>query len=209
MNNIKIITNLKKLFRNDRNSITTTKQGINISLEKELSIEEMYPNMTDEEVWLQISGKDEGDLTTEELSMKFWMTLHREHLYGRSLAIKDLLNNSYQILNGEIENPFKEPINFSLIYLENYKREKPESAENLIQNAFPLMHQFIYRYFTKQNNEIPFLDNFDEQKAYTEFLFFCKRILLSLYPDKTIRDRTIKLQFKLTSRDLIKFIENE
>lgn len=204
-----IITRLKRIFHGNKNLANSSILKDNSPEVKELSIEELYPNMTDEEIWSAILEKDEDELTSDELGIKLGMTLHNEHLYGRSLAIKELLNNSYQILNNEYGNPFKELINFTLLYFENYTKDKTVEADNLLKSAFPLMHQFIYRQVFKQNYNIPIVSNFDEQKAYDEFLFFCKNVFLSLYPDKDIRVRQIKGHFKVLGNDLINFIENE
>lgn len=207
--NMNIITRLKSIFHGNKNMVNSSNFKDNLPEVKELSIEELYPNMTGDEIWSSILEKDEDELTSDELGIKFGMTLHDEHLYGRSLAINELLNNSYQIFDDEYQNPFKELINFTLLYFENYTNDKTVDADNLLISAFPLMHQFIYRQISKQNNFIPVVSNFDEQKAYDEFLLFCRNVFLSLYPDKDIRDRQIKLQFKVLDNDLINFIENE
>jgi len=203
-----IIARLKSIFHRNKNSVSSSDLKDNSPEVKELSIDELYSNMTDDEISSPIIEKDEEEITSDELFIKLGMTLHNEHLYGRSLAIKEMLNNSYQILNDEYENPFKELINFTLLYFENYAKDKKEDADKLLISAFPLMHQFIYRQIFKQNNNIPVVSDFDEQKAYDEFLLFCKNVFLSLYPDKVIRDRQIKLHFVL-GNDLIHFIENE
>ena len=205
---MKIIRRLKKLLLGDKNSVASSNLGINSPEIKELSIEELYPNMTDDEIWMAILEKDEDELTSEELGIKLGMTLHNEHLYGRSLAIRELLNNSYQILNDEYGNPFKELINFTLLYFERFNVEKPDEANKLLRSCFPLMHQFIYRHISKQQNTNVIENKFDEQKAYDEFLDFCKNVFISLYPEKDIRDGQIKRHFKILSNDLINFIEN-
>jgi hypothetical protein len=204
-----IIKRLKIIFLGNKNSDTTSSFENKTSKVKELSIDELYPSMTDEEILSAILEKDEDELTSEELWIKLGMTLHNEHLYGRSLAIKELLNNSYQILNDEYGNPFKEPINFTILYFEKFIVDKPDEAEKLLRSAFPLMHQFIYRKISKQQNTIVIENNFDEQIAYDEFMVFCKNIFISLYPEKDIRNKLIKQHFKNLSNDLINFIERE
>lgn len=135
--------------------------------------------------------------------------LYREHLYGRSLAIEQLIDNNYQILTDESGNPFKELINFTLQYFEKYFKNKSAEAEILLRSAFPIMHQFILREISKQQNTISIETNFNEQKAYDEFLVFCKNIFCSLYPDKNERDIQIRKYFKINQNDLIRFIEKE
>ena len=138
------------IFFGGKNSVPSSNSEKNASEVKELLIEELYPNMTDDEIWMAILVKDEDELTSEELGIKLVMTLHNEHLYGRSLAIRELLNNSYQILNDEYGNPFKELINFTLSYFERFNVEKTDEAHNLLRSSFPLMHQFIYRQILKR-----------------------------------------------------------
>ena len=136
-------------------------------------------------------------------------TLHREHLYGRSLAIRELIENRYQVLSDEHGNPFKELINFTLKYFDKYFVEKPIEAEKLLRDTFPTMHLYIKRQISNQQNEINNSIPFDEQNAYDEFLFFCKKAFCSLYPDKSIRDEQIKHHFKIFHNDLIQFIDAE
>jgi len=45
---------------------------------------------------------------------------------------------------------------------------------------------YIKRQISNQQNEINNSIPFDEQNAYDEFLFFCKKAFCSLYPDKSI-----------------------
>lgn len=118
-----IITRLKSIFHGNKNLENSSNHKDNSPGVKELSIEELYPNMTDDEIWSAILEKDEDDLTSIELDIQLRMILHNQHLYGRSLAIKELLNNSYQILKDEYGNPFKELIKFTLLYFENYERQ--------------------------------------------------------------------------------------
>ena len=67
---MKIIRRLKKLLLGDKNSVASSNLGINSPEIKELSIEELYPNMTDDEIWMAILEKDEDELTSEELGIK-------------------------------------------------------------------------------------------------------------------------------------------
>ena len=136
-------------------------------------------------------------------------TLHREHLDGRSLAIRELIENRYQILLDEHGNPFKELINFTLKYFDRYFVEKPTEAKELLIDTFPIMHLYIIRQIFKQQNEITFNNLLDEQNAFDEFLFFFKTKICSLYPDKSTRDQQIKHHFKIIHNDLIQFVDTE
>lgn len=71
------------------------------------------------------------------------------------------------------------------------------------------MQKYIYRQIFKRQNAISIENNFDEQQAYDEFLFFCKNILCSNYPDKNERDIQIRSYFKFMCNQLIEFIEKE
>lgn len=153
-------------------------------------------------------------VTDEDSQNNYWpwsleQTFYNEHLYGRSLAIKDLLDNNYQILNDESGNPFKELINVTLKYFERMIAEKPNKAKKLLEKHFPLMHPYIKRKISKQETTITIENDIDEQKAFDEFLVFCKNVFCSLYPDKKSRDKQIRQQFKIFHNDLIKFIEED
>lgn len=134
--------------------------------------------------------------------------LYREHLFGRSEAIKQLVDNNYQILDKESKNPFKELINYTLQHFKQYFKNKPAESENLLRSAFPIMHQFILRQISQQQYIISTEAKFDEQKAYDEFLVFCTNILCALYPDKKERDRQIRKHFKVTYNGILNHIEN-
>jgi hypothetical protein len=140
-----------------------------------------------------------------ELDLK----LDREYRYGRSLAIIELAENGYQIQSVESGNPFKEPINFTLHYFDKYFSEKPIEAEKLLRDSFPTMHLYIKRQISNEQYEINDNDTFDKQRAYDEFLFFCKKTFCSLYPDKSIRDEQIRHHFKINDYALIRYIDSE
>jgi hypothetical protein len=135
--------------------------------------------------------------------------IHRENLYGRSLAITELVENHYQIRSVESGNPSKELINFTLHYFDKYFSEKPIEAEKLLRDSFPTMHLYIKRQISNEQNEINNNVEFDDQDAYDEFLFFCKKTFCSLYPDKSIRDEQIRHHFKIHVKDLIRYIDSE
>ena len=183
-----------------------------------IPLSEKYPGMDEEELYWLLENKENNDeeLTNEEkkfLEDEGWAqlgrTLHREHLHGRSLAVRELINNNYLTLPDEHGNRFKELINFTLQYFEKYIKDKPVEAGNQLRSAFPLMHEFIHRQISKQQNSISIENNFDEQQAYDEFLEFCKTVLCSLYPEKKERDLQIRRHFKISHNDLIQFIGAE
>jgi hypothetical protein len=134
---------------------------------------------------------------------------YHEHLYARSTAIKELLNNNYLPLENEHGNPFKELINFTLRYFENYIKENPVEAVVQLSRSFPLMHQFIHRQITKHDDTILIEDDFNEQQAYDEFLIFCKSYFCSFYPVKNERNLQIRRYFNIKANDLIQFIEGD
>jgi hypothetical protein len=183
-----------------------------------IPLSEKYPNIDKEELYWLLEKKEENDeeLTNEEknfLENEGWAqlskTFHREHIRGRSLAIRELINNNYFSLRNEHGNPYKELINFTIRYFEKFLEERPVEAVNLLKIAFPLMHQFIYRHITKQEKSISLENNFDEQEAYDEFLDFCKNVLCSLYPEKKERDIQIRHHFNIFHNELIQFIEDK
>lgn len=137
------------------------------------------------------------------------ITLNQEHLFGRSLAIRELTENRYQILSDEFGNPFKELINYTLKYFDSYFIENPIEADELLKANFPIMNQYIKRQIHVQQNNIDYENIFNEQNAYDEFLIFCKNIFFSHYPDKDIRDEKIKYHFKIFHNDLIQFIDDK
>lgn len=132
--------------------------------------------------------------------------LYREYRYARELAIKQLIDNNYQILNDEFENRFKEPINFTLNLFQRSFKDYPIETHDKLKSTFPLMNQFIYRQIFKQKKIISINDKFDEQVAYDEFLYFCKETLLN-YSDKNERNLIIRRYFKLMHNDITKFIK--
>jgi hypothetical protein len=135
--------------------------------------------------------------------------LHRENLSGRSLAVRELIENRYQVLLDEHGNPFKELINYTLMYFDRFFYEKPIEAEKLLRDSFPTMHLYIKRQISNQQNEIHTKILVDEQKAYDEFLVFCSITFSSLYSDKRVRDLQIIRHFKIFHKDLIRFIDAE
>ena len=206
-----------KINKNAENNLKhESKTHSNIQNSEDIPLSEKYPNIDDEELYSILEDKElNGEkLTSVELNFleensfsQLFRTIHSEHLYGRSLAIQGLINNEYQILKDEYGNPFKESINFTLLYFEKYFNESAIDAEQSLRDSFPTMYHYIKRQIDKQHNEIIKVSNFDDQNAYEEFLVFCKKTFCSLYPEKNIRDEKIKNNFKIFHPSLIKFIE--
>ena len=175
----------------------------------EKTIEELYPGKSDEEIWDIIFKKEinNEELTNIESDFNLNMIFYHEFMKARSLAIHQLVNNIYDSYDDESGNRFKELINFTLKYFENYIFDKPTEVPILLVNQFPIMHSYIYRQIYKQQNTIETDDYFDEQKAFDEFLVFCKNYFCLRHPDKIQRDEQIKQHFKLSHNDLIYFID--
>jgi mannosyltransferase OCH1-like enzyme len=58
--------------------------------------------------------------------------------------------------------------------------EKPDEANKLLRSCFPLMHQFIYRHISKQQNTNVIENKFDEQSVITKvFLKYSEMSLVS------------------------------
>lgn len=195
-----IIIAVYYFFRKEKD--TNTKNSSSID---EKSIEELYPNMSYGEIMSILSDKDESEMTDSEVFFYFGMTMYNEGVDGRSKAIEQLLNNNYTILEDEFGNQYKEVINFVLKYFE----DNTEEVGTELARSFPIMHTYIHRYLSKQENDIEIKDNFNAEKAYNEFLYFCKNYFLTAYPNKANRDRQIHLHFKNTAHGLIEFFERE
>lgn len=178
--------------------------------ESEKTLEELYPGKSSDEIWDIVFTKELNDeeLTYVETSFNLEMIFHHEIMKARASAINQLVNNTYCAYDDEYENRFKELINFTLKYFEKYIFEKPTQAESILIKEFPLMHNYINRHIYKQQNIIKSNDDFDVQKAYDEFLVFCKNYFCFLYPEKVIRDEQLKNQFIMYS-DLIRFIDGD
>lgn len=196
-----IIIAVYYFFRKKKRDPNTT----NLPSKDDRSIEELYPNMSNDEIMSILDDKDEYEMTDSE-HMSYWgMTMYNESVSGRACALKELLDNEYTILDDESENQYKEVINFVLKYFE----DNTEEAGAELTKSFPIMHTYIHRHLSKEENDIEIEDNFNTEKAYNEFLYFCKNYFLSTYPNKANRDRQIHLHFKNTAHGLIEFFERE
>lgn len=139
---------------------------------------------------------------------ELYSTIHNEYERGRSLAIRELINNQYHIQIDEHGNPHKEFINFTLNYFKRYIIENRTDAELLLNDEFPNMSPYIKRHILNHQEEIISQSHLSEQMLYYEFLLFCKNHFCMLYPEKIIRDEKIKNHFILHN-DLIRFIDGE
>ena len=143
--------------------------------------------------------------------------LHDESNYACSLAIKELVDNKYIILQEESGNPYKELINFTLLYFTSGEFTNNEILINTIQKYFSIMENYLLRQLNIINPSIQFhsefnnlnIDNLDEKKGYDEFLNFAYILFINKYPDKELRDNAIRNSFKFSSRGLILFIDKQ
>lgn len=148
---------------------------------------------------------------------QFGFCMHHENLHGRSLAIKDLVENNYQILSNEYQNHFKELINFTLVYFANEKFSNNDKLLNIIELHFPIMSPYIIRQINQMNPNLQlYFDinngndvNFDYQNGYDEFLDFSYKIFTQSFPDENIRNRVIRDAFKHLGNSLISYINTE
>ena len=216
-----LLIQLKNLiFRKNNSDSVENGQTLSqseIIIDNEKPFEEIYQGKTDSEIISELFEKDEDALTSEELSFKLGITLHNEHTHGRLLAIKDLVNETYHILRDEYGNPFKELINFTLLYFANERFRNQQEIENIIRHYFPIMEIHLINKINLINPDLHLDINFknnkdeilDEQKGYDEFLDFIYLQFTKSFPDKTSRDKAIMKNFKIFGRDLIAFIESE
>ena len=143
--------------------------------------------------------------------------LHDESNYACSLAIKELVENKYTILKEEYTNPYKELINFTLLYFTSGNFENSETRLEAIQKYFSIMGNCLIRQLNIMNPSIPFhsefnnltIDSFDEKKGYDEFLNFAYILFINKYPDKELRDNAIRNSFKFSGSGLILFIDKK
>lgn len=221
---MKIITKFKDWFISKKisksefegTSIKTNLQSEMIQ-EKEKTLEELYPEKSLDEIWFTLMEKDDDDLTGEELSFKLGMTLHNEHIYGRSSAIIELVENRYQILQDEYGNPFKELINFTLLYFTNGNFTNKEELLNIIKVHFPIMSTPLIRQLNLINPNLQLHTDYkndtiidlDEQKGYDEFLDFAYKLFTQSFTDIELRNNAIRNNFKIFGSDLISFIDTE
>lgn len=143
--------------------------------------------------------------------------LCNEHNYAISLAIKELVQNKYTILKEEYGNPYKELINFTLLYFTSKAFISNEFLLKTIQKYFSIMGSYLIRQLNIIDPSIQFHsdlnnlinDNLDKQKGYDEFLNFAYIQFISKYPDKELRDSAIRNSFKFSGSGLILYIDKK
>lgn len=159
-------------------------------------------------------NKDEDSI--EKILGDLSIVLNSEHLYGRSLAIKELLKNDYKIMEDEFANPFKELINYTLLFFatQSFKNQDPIQ---LIKTYFPIMSDNIITHVTRLNPQIiikkmisstPQNYVLDEQKGYDEFVNFVCVVFQNSNLDKENRNNTIRKQFRIMGNDIISLLDN-
>lgn len=142
---------------------------------------------------------------------------HSESIYGRSLAIRELIDNEYQILDDEYGNPYKELINFTILYFVNRKFTNKEELLNIIQRDFPIMNSYLIRQINLLNQNLQLhadfkndtILDFDEQKAYFEFNDFICKYFTTNFNEKILRDKAIRKNFKYLGDSFISYIESD
>ena len=142
---------------------------------------------------------------------------YSESIYGRSLAIRELIDNEYQILDDEYGNPYKELINFTILYFVNRKFTNKEELLNIIQRDFPIMNSYLIRQINLLNQNLQLhadfkndtILDFDEQKAYFEFKDFICKYFTTNFNEKILRDKAIRKKFKYLGDNLISYIESD
>lgn len=169
------------------------------------SIEELYPNLSDNEIMSILYEKDQMEMTDSEFDFFLGMSTYSESIHGEFSALQPLLDNHYIVLEEESGNPHKEVINFVLKYFEKNLEERYSE----LTSAFPIMHVYINRYLLKEESDIEIKEPFCQEKAYKEFLYFCRNYFLTIYPNKTERDSQIHLHFKNMGYGLIEFFERQ
>ena len=174
---------------------------------KEKTIEELYPNMTDDEICAAIREKDDDELTYEESAIKFYLVVQDEQSRAKSMAITDSFNFNEQKI--ETGNPYKELIDFTLKYFDDLNAENPNEAEGQLIINFPLMKDMIIRYISKDQIIYTQERDFDDEVAFNEFRNFCANYFLTRYENEQVRNEEIKKHFKLAHADFIKYLKNE
>jgi acyl carrier protein len=142
---------------------------------------------------------------------------HSEDIYGRELAIRQLIDNEYQIFDNEYGNPHKEIINFTILFFVTRKFTDKEKFLNFIQRNFPIMNSYLIRQINllNQNLQLPEdfkndnILNFDEQKAYFEFINFVCKYFTTNFKEKTLREQAIRKNFKYQGNAIISYIESK
>jgi hypothetical protein len=165
---------LRWIGRSLNNSKIKVLENRNNELPKEKTfdeaIEELYPNMTEDEIWEAILAKDENELTIDELCIKFGGTFIEEQSRALKIIVNDLIENKYD-MSSDTENHYKEPINRTLKYFDKKFKENPFETEIELRNSFPVMQKYILNHILKQNI-ITDNENVDELLAYNEFHVF-------------------------------------
>jgi hypothetical protein len=204
-----MLKKLMKFFLGGKNSNATIKDDSSRTTPpvKEKTLEELYPNMTDDEICAAILEKEEDELTTLEIKIKFYLVVQKERNRARSVALKDSFNLNEQKF--ETDNPYKELIYFTLNYFDELNAENPSETKELIISSFPLMKDSIISYISKDQSVNTSEWDFDEELAYNEFKNFCANYFLTRYQNEQIRNQEIKKHFKLAHADFIKYLNYE
>lgn len=167
---------------------------------------------------LKLSNREE--LTEEEMAcynlpqfeddrflLEFATIRANESLCGQRMAIDDLANNCYEILEYESRNPLKELLNPILkMYQEAYKR-RPEDVLLSLKTHFPKSGNFILEFIQGKKPGTRKRTVRDPILLYNEFYNFNISYLLSHYPNKRQRDNAVHRNFTLMSNNMIHLLD--
>ncbi len=130
-----------------------------------------------------------------------------ESLCGQRMAIDDLANNCYEILEYESRNPLKELLNPILkMYQEAYQR-RPEDVLLSLKTHFPKSGNFILEFIQGKKPGTRKRTVRDPILLYNEFYNFNISYLLSHYPNKRQRDNAVHRNFTLMSNNMIHLLD--
>jgi hypothetical protein len=143
----------------------------------------------------------------DRLMLEFATTRAYESLSGQKMAIDDLINNRYEILQNEARNPLKELINPILkMYYQAYQRT-PDDVLASLQTHFPKSGNYILEFIQKKKPTTRFRTVRDPIVLYNEFYNFNISYLLSHYPNKRQRDNAVHRNFTLMSNNMIHLLD--
>jgi hypothetical protein len=143
----------------------------------------------------------------DRLMLEFATTRAYESLSGQKMAINDLLNNRYVILQHESGNPLKELLNPILrMYYEAYQRT-PEDVLLSLKTHFPKSGNYILEFIQKKKPTTRFRTVRDPIVLYNEFYNFNISYLLSHYPEKRRRDIAVRQNFNYMASNMIHLLD--
>ena len=189
---------------------------------KECPLVTEYIDEETEELYWLIESKEmqeEPFLEEEErfLEAEGWVAYLERiiQMDKQSLALNELVRGEYQILEDEAKNPYKELINFTLLYFSNCVNKNPLSAERLLILYFPYLRYYIKREITKLTNyqtipnSLKVEGTFSEKRAMKELIEFIKWYFTKHCSNKIIREHQLKKHFKYMHKKISDLIKKE